>query len=93
MGSSNPQGALLQRQCSLPHSTSRGNCVSASALPHFEVSLTPPDLAEDVVLEASFARGLAGAECFEVLQHLGPSLHVLHCYQRHACAKALAVAL
>ena len=72
MGGTHPQGAPLRQQRSLPQSTARGRCVSASALPHFEVSLTPPDLAEDVVLEASFARGLAAAECFEVLHPPGP---------------------
>ena len=38
--------------------------MTASALPYYD-AIPPAELAEDV-LEASFARGLASAECFEV---------------------------
>ena len=54
------------RQGSLPPNISRAarHVAAAAVLPHFD-SLPPSALAEDV-LEASFARGLASAECFEV---------------------------
>ena len=52
------------RPGSLPTGSARKGAMTASAVPYYD-AIPPAELAEDV-LEASFARGLASAECFEV---------------------------